>query len=261
MASDKEAIMNDAAKATSVDPGEIANFEAMADEWWDENGKFKPLHKFNPIRIGYVRDMVISHFGLQTDDAVVKLKPFAGLKFLDIGCGGGLLSEPMTRLGAEVTAADASQKNIQIAALHAEKSGLDIDYRYTTAEDLAASGEKFDVILNMEVIEHVADIEGFVGACATLLKPGGIMFVATLNRTAKSFAFAIVGAEYVLRWLPKGTHSWKKFLKPSEVARLVRGNGLMVRDVAGATYNPFEDRWHISKDLSINYMLAATNPA
>ncbi len=261
MASDKEAIMNDATTAKSVDPVEIANFEAMAEEWWDENGKFKPLHKFNPIRIGYVRDTVISHFGLQTDDAVVKLKPFAGLKVLDIGCGGGLLSEPMARLGADVIAADASRKNIQIASLHAEKSGLNIDYRHTTAEELAATGEKFDIILNMEVIEHVADIDGFVEACAAMLKPGGIMFVATLNRTAKSFAFAIVGAEYVLRWLPKGTHSWKKFLKPSEVARLARNNGLAVKDVAGATYNPFEDRWHISKDLSINYLLAAVNPA
>lgn len=261
MASDEEAIMNDAVKAKSVDPDEIANFEAMAEEWWDENGKFKPLHKFNPIRIGYVRDTVVAHFGLQTGDAVVKLKPFTGLKVLDIGCGGGLLSEPMARLGADVIAADASRKNIQIAALHAEKNSLDIDYRHTTAEELAASGEKFDVILNMEVIEHVADIEGFIEACATMLKPGGIMFVATLNRTAKSFAFAIVGAEYVLRWLPKGTHSWRKFLKPSEVARLVRGNDLTVKDIAGATYNPFEDRWHISKDLSINYLLAAAKPA
>lgn len=252
--------MSDAAKAKSVDPGEIANFAAMADEWWDENGKFKPLHKFNPIRIGYIRDTVIDHFGLQLDSAVVKLKPFEGLRVLDIGCGGGLLSEPMARLGATVVAADASEKNIQIASLHAEKSGLKIDYRHSTAEELAAAGEKFDVILNMEVIEHVADIEGFVGACSTLLKPGGIMFIATLNRTAKSFAFAIVGAEYILRWLPKGTHNWKKFLKPSEVARLVRANGLVVRDISGAIYNPFEDRWRIGKDLSVNYMLAAINP-
>ena len=252
--------MSDAAKAKSVDPGEIANFAAMADEWWDENGKFKPLHKFNPIRIGYIRDTVIDHLGLQLDSAVVKLKPFEGLRVLDIGCGGGLLSEPMARLGATVVAADASEKNIQIASLHAEKSGLKIDYRHSTAEELAAAGEKFDVILNMEVIEHVADIEGFVGACSTLLKPGGIMFIATLNRTAKSFAFAIVGAEYILRWLPKGTHNWKKFLKPSEVARLVRANGLVVRDISGAIYNPFEDRWRIGKDLSVNYMLAAINP-
>lgn len=249
--------MDNTVKAKSVDPAEIANFAAMADEWWDENGKFKPLHKFNPIRIGYIRDTVIDHFRLQTDDAIVKLKPFQGLRILDIGCGGGLLSEPMARLGADVVAADASEKNIQIAKIHAEKSGLQIDYRHTTAEDLADAGEQFDVILNMEVIEHVADIEGFIEACSTMLKPGGIMFIATLNRTAKSFAFAIVGAEYVLRWLPKGTHSWKKFLKPSEVARLVRNNTLSVRDISGATYNPFEDRWHLSMDLSVNYMIAA----
>jgi 2-polyprenyl-6-hydroxyphenyl methylase/3-demethylubiquinone-9 3-methyltransferase len=256
----KEVNMDHTANANSVDPGEIANFVAMADEWWDENGKFKPLHKFNPIRIGYIRDTVIQHFSLQTEDAVVKLKPFKGLRVLDIGCGGGLLSEPMARLGADVVAADAAEKNIQIAKVHAEKSGLQIDYRHTTAEELAASGEQFDVVLNMEVIEHVADIEGFVESCSALLKPGGIMFIATLNRTAKSFAFAIVGAEYILRWLPKGTHSWKKFLKPSEVARLVRRNNLMVHDVSGATYNPFEDRWHLSKDLSVNYMIAATKP-
>lgn len=255
-----EVIMDNTAKAKSVDPGEIANFAAMADEWWDENGKFKPLHKFNPIRIGYIRDTVIAHFRLQTDDAVVKLKPFKGLRVLDIGCGGGLLSEPMARLGADVVAADAAEKNIQIAKVHAEKSGLQIDYRHTTAEDLAAAGERFDVVLNMEVIEHVADIEGFIEACSSLLKPGGVMFIATLNRTAKSFAFAIVGAEYILRWLPKGTHSWKKFLKPSEVARLVRSNNLTIHDISGATYNPFEDRWHLSKDLSVNYMIAATKP-
>ncbi|MCC3303193.1 bifunctional 2-polyprenyl-6-hydroxyphenol methylase/3-demethylubiquinol 3-O-methyltransferase UbiG [Sneathiella sp. HT1-7] len=249
--------MDNTVKAKSVDPAEIANFAAMADEWWDENGKFKPLHKFNPIRIGYIRDTVIDHFRLQTDDAIVKLKPFQGLRILDIGCGGGLLSEPMARLGADVVAADASEKNIQIAKVHAEKSGLQIDYRHTTAEDLADAGEQFDVILNMEVIEHVADIEGFIEACSTMLKPGGIMFIATLNRTAKSFAFAIVGAEYVLRWLPKGTHNWKKFLKPSEVARLVRNNNLSVRDISGATYNPFENRWHLSMDLSVNYMIAA----
>ena len=252
--------MSDAARAKSVDPSEIANFAAMADEWWDERGKFKPLHKFNPIRIGYIRDTVIAHFGLSLDDAVISLRPFEGLRILDIGCGGGLLSEPMARLGGTVVGADASEKNIQIAALHAEKSGLNIDYRHTTAEALAEAGEQFDVILNMEVIEHVADIDGFVAACSKLLKPGGIMFIATLNRTAKSFAFAIVGAEYVLRWLPKGTHNWRKFLKPSEVARLVRANGLTLRDMAGATYNPIEDRWRLSRDYSVNYMLAAVKP-
>jgi 2-polyprenyl-6-hydroxyphenyl methylase/3-demethylubiquinone-9 3-methyltransferase len=255
-----EAVMNENATSKSVDPAEIANFVAMADEWWDESGKFKPLHKFNPIRIGYVRDQVVNHFAIDQDEAVTKLKPFKGLRFLDIGCGGGLLSEPIARMGATVVAADAAEKNIQIASVHAEKMGLDIDYRHTTAEDLAKAGETFDVILNMEVIEHVADMEGFMEACCKLLKPGGIMFVATLNRTAKSFAMAIVGAEYVLRWLPKGTHNWKKFLKPSEVARAVRNYGLTVEDLAGASYNPFEDRWHLSKDLSVNYLLCATKP-
>jgi len=252
--------MSGPSQAKSVDPTEIANFSAMADEWWDETGKFKPLHKFNPIRIGYVRDQVIAHFGLQTDDAVAKLKPFKGLRFLDIGCGGGLLSEPMARLGADMVSADAAEKNIQIASLHAEKMGIDIDYRHTTAESLAEAGEKFDVILNMEVIEHVADVEGFVEACCSLLSPGGIMFVATLNRTPKSYALAIVGAEYILRWLPKGTHNWKKFLKPSEVSRCLRNEGLLITDLAGAAYNPFEDRWHLSKDLRVNYLLTSTKP-
>ncbi len=250
--------MTDAAKAKSVDPEEIANFAAMADEWWDEKGKFRPLHKFNPIRIGYIRDKVIDHFGIKNADGVAQLKPLKGLRLLDIGCGGGLLSEPMARLGAEVVAADASETNINVASLHSEKGGLDIDYRHTTAEELAASGEQFDIILNMEVIEHVADLEGFAAACCQMLKPGGIMFVATLNRTLKSYALAIVGAEYVLRWLPRGTHNWKKFLKPSEVVHLLRGNGLSILDMAGATYNPLSDSWRISRDLDVNYMLCAT---
>lgn len=252
--------MSDAAKAKSVDPKEISNFAAMADEWWDETGKFKPLHKFNPIRIGYIRDQVIDHFNKQPEGAPEQLKPFKGLRFLDIGCGGGLLSEPMARLGAEVVAADASETNINVASLHSEKMGLSIDYRHTTAEDLAASGEKFDVILNMEVIEHVADLEGFVASCCTMLKPGGLMFIATLNRTFKSYALAIVGAEYVLRWLPRGTHNWKKFLRPSEVIGLVRDNGILVKDMAGATYNPLGDEWSLSRDFSVNYMLTTTKP-
>ncbi|GLQ08053.1 ubiquinone biosynthesis O-methyltransferase [Sneathiella chinensis] len=244
-----------------MDPKEISNFAAMADEWWDETGKFKPLHRFNPIRIGYVRDQVIQHFQIDTNSPESQLKPFKGLRFLDIGCGGGLLSEPMARLGAEIVSADASETNINIASLHAEKSGLSIDYRHTTAEDLAAAGEKFDVILNMEVIEHVADVEGFAAACASMLKPGGLMFIATLNRTFKSYAFAIVGAEYVLRWLPRGTHNWKKFLRPSEVARLVRGNGLVVTDMTGAVYNPLDDSWRLGKDMTINYIVTSTRPA
>ncbi len=252
--------MSDAANSKSVDPKEISNFAAMADEWWDETGKFKPLHKFNPIRIGYIRDQVVENFKIKLENATDQLKPFAGLRFLDIGCGGGLLTEPMARLGAEIVAADASETNINVASLHSEKMGLDIDYRHTTAEQLAESGEKFDVILNMEVIEHVADLEGFSRACCTMLKPGGIMFVATLNRTLKSYTLAIVGAEYVLRWLPRGTHNWKKFLRPSEVIKLVRSSGLQVLNMAGATYNPIQDKWRLSKDLSVNYMLTAKRP-
>lgn len=253
--------MNEAANSKSVDPKEISNFAAIADEWWDETGKFKPLHKFNPIRIGYIRDQVTQHFQVNLEKGPALLKPFKGLRFLDIGCGGGLLSEPMCRLGAEVVAADASQTNINVASLHAKNAGLDIDYRHCTAEQLADEGEKFDVILNMEVIEHVADLEGFTQACCQMLKPGGIMFVATLNRTFKSYALAIVGAEYVLRWLPRGTHNWKKFLRPSEVVKLVRANGLLVENMSGATYNPIADSWRLSNNLSVNYMITAHRPA
>ncbi|WP_169546328.1 bifunctional 2-polyprenyl-6-hydroxyphenol methylase/3-demethylubiquinol 3-O-methyltransferase UbiG [Sneathiella aquimaris] len=253
--------MSDAANSKSVDPKEISNFAAMADEWWDEKGKFKPLHKFNPIRIGYIRDQVIHHFGLQPTEGAGQLKPLKGLRLLDIGCGGGLLSEPMARLGAEVVAADASETNIRVASLHAEKMGLSIDYRHTTAEELAAAGEKFDIILNMEVIEHVADVDGFNASCCEMLKPGGILFVATLNRTMKSYALAIVGAEYILRWLPRGTHNWKKFLRPSEVIKMVRNRGLLIKDMSGATYNPINDNWRLSQDFSVNYMIAAHKPS
>ncbi len=253
--------MSDAANSKSVDPQEISNFAAMADEWWDETGKFKPLHKFNPIRIGYVRDQIVDHFNLETEQGPAQLKPLKGLRLLDIGCGGGLLSEPMARMGADVVAADASETNINVASLHSEKSGLDIDYRHTTAEELAAGGEKFDIILNMEVIEHVADIHGFAESCCGMLKPGGLLFVATLNRTTKSYALAIVGAEYILRWLPRGTHNWKKFLKPSEVVKLIRSNGLLVKDMSGASYNPFDDSWRLSRDLSVNYMITACREA
>ncbi|WP_025900035.1 bifunctional 2-polyprenyl-6-hydroxyphenol methylase/3-demethylubiquinol 3-O-methyltransferase UbiG [Sneathiella glossodoripedis] len=253
--------MTEAANSKSVDPQEIKNFASMADEWWDESGKFKPLHKFNPLRIAYIRDQVIKHFLDLEPNAPLSLKPLKGLRLLDIGCGGGLLSEPMARLGAEVVAADASSTNIKVASLHAEQSGLQIDYRHTTAEELAATGEKFDVILNMEVIEHVADLEGFSKSCCQMLKPGGLMFVATLNRTLKSYALAIVGAEYILRWLPVGTHNWKKFLRPSEVVSLLRQNDLQIKEIKGASYNPIDATWSLSKDLSVNYMLCATRLA
>lgn len=252
--------MSDAARAKSVDPSEIANFAAMADEWWDERGKFKPLHKFNPIRIGYIRDTVIAHFGLSLDDAVIKLRPFEGLRILDIGCGGGLLSEPMARLGGTVVGADASEKNIQIAALHAEKSGLNIDYRHTTAEALAEAGEQFDVILNMEVIEHVADPMQFLKDCASMLRPGGIMFIATLNRTLKAHALAIVGAEYVLGWLPRGTHDWKKFITTNEMETGITEAGLALKELVGVSYNPLADKWSLGRDTDVNYMALAEKP-
>ncbi len=216
----------------------------MADQWWDESGKFKPLHKFNPTRVSYIRDRLTEHFG--------KLQ---GLDVLDIGCGGGLLCEPITRLGAKVTGIDASEKNIKIAAIHAENSGLDINYQCISAEEMAAKKKKFDVVLNMEVIEHVADVESFLAASCALVKPGGLMIVATLNRTVKSFALAIVGAEYVLRWLPRGTHDWKKFLKPSEIEAPISRGGLKLKEIQGVSYNPIKDSWNLSEDIDVNYMM------
>jgi 2-polyprenyl-6-hydroxyphenyl methylase/3-demethylubiquinone-9 3-methyltransferase len=233
-------------KAQSIDENEIAKFSAMADQWWDLNGKFKPLHKFNPVRIGYVRDHIKSHFNREDCE---------GITLLDIGCGGGLLSEPMARQGMDVTAIDASEKNIKIASLHAEKSDLKIDYRCTSAEELATTGIQFDVVLNMEVIEHVADVESFLKASCGLAKPNGIMILATLNRTIKSYALAIVGAEYVLKWLPKGTHDWNKFLKPSEIEPHLRNNGMNLQKIQGVSYNPLQDEWGLSSDIDVNYMM------
>ena len=232
--------------AKSIDKDEVAKFSAMAEEWWDLNGKFKPLHKFNPVRVGYIKDRAASHLGVDS---------LKDVEILDIGCGGGLLSEPLARLGAKMTSIDASEKNIKIAKLHAEKSGLGINYQCTSAEELAAMGKKFDIVLNMEVVEHVADVESFLKASCELLKPGGIMFLATLNRTAKSFALAIIGAEYVLKWLPKGTHNWEKFLKPSEVERHLRVSGLGLQELQGVSYNPFKDEWRLSSDIAVNYMM------
>ncbi|MFA5120797.1 bifunctional 2-polyprenyl-6-hydroxyphenol methylase/3-demethylubiquinol 3-O-methyltransferase UbiG [Zavarzinia sp.] len=241
---------------TTIDPGEVAQFSAIAEEWWDPAGKFKPLHKFNPTRLAYLRETIGRHFGRPAAD----LKPFAGLRLLDIGCGGGLLSEPMARLGAEVVGADASEKNVKVAALHAEQSGLPIDYRCTTAEDLARAGERFDIVLNMEVVEHVADLNLFMAACASMVKPGGVMVTATLNRTPKAFALAIVGAEYVLRWLPRGTHHFNKFVKPSELAAALRPTGLETRGSTGVSYNPLADEWRLSRDMDVNYMVFAVRP-
>lgn len=239
--------------ATTINPDEIGRFSAMADEWWDPAGKFKPLHKFNPVRLAYIREQAIAHFGR---DGMAR-RPFEGLRLLDIGCGGGLLCEPMARLGAKVVGADASEKNIKIASLHAEQSGLDIDYRATTSEALAEAGEQFDIVLNMEVVEHVADVPLYLKSCADLVAPGGLMFVATINRTARAFALAIVGAEYVLRWLPRGTHTYEKFLTPDEIAAILSRNAMRIKDRCGVSYSPLSGEWRRSRDMGVNYMLLA----
>ena len=240
--------------ASTVDPAEVAKFEAMAAEWWNPSGKFKPLHMLNPCRLDYITTQIASEF----DRDLATPLPFAGLRILDIGCGGGLLSEPMARLGADVVGADPATRNIPVARLHAEQSGLTIDYRLTTAEDLAAAGEQFDVVLNMEVVEHVPNPQSFLSACQTLLKPGGLMICSTLNRNAKSFGVAIVGAEWVMRWLPKGTHDWKKFITPDELAEFIRKAGLDPVDRKGMVFNPIAWSWSLSsRDLSVNYVTAS----
>ena len=240
---------------TTVDPAEIERFSRIAEEWWDPTGKFAPLHQLNPVRIGYLRDRAAAHW--QRD--ALSGSPLAGLDLLDIGCGGGLLSEPMTRLGAKVTGIDAAPRNIATAALHAEGQGLTIDYRATTAEALAASGKQYDVVLALEIVEHVADVELFLKCCGQLVKPGGLLFLSTLNRTAKAWMLAIAGAEYVLRWLPRGTHDWKKFLKPSEAVRGLRGGDIEAREIVGVVYSPLSRAWSLNKsDLDVNYMLYGT---
>lgn len=242
----------------TIDAGEIAKFTAMAEEWWDAEGKFRPLHKLNPARLGYLRDRITDRFGRDP----LAPAPLTGLEILDIGCGGGLISEPLCRLGAAVTGVDAAERNIEIAKLHAAKMGLEIDYRFAAAADLVAEGHQFDAVVNMEVIEHVADIDRFIGDCAALVKPGGLMILATLNRTAKSFALAIVGAEYVLRWLPRGTHDWRKFVKPSELAAACRPVGLDLVDLTGLRYDPLKDRWQLAPgDVAVNYMAVAEKAA
>ena len=243
---------------TTVDPAEVAKFEAMAAEWWDPKGKFKPLHMLNPCRLDYITRQIAGEFGRDLNGPA----PFSGLRILDIGCGGGLLSEPMARLGADVVGADAAPRNIPVAQVHAEQSGLAIDYRHTTAEDLAAAGEQFDVVLNMEVVEHVADPLAYLTACRELLKPGGLHICSTINRNPKSFAMAIVGAEYVMRWLPKGTHEWNKFITPDELFDLLRNAGLDPVDRKGFVFNPILWTWSLSeRDLSVNYVTASLKPA
>ena len=238
--------------AGTIDPDDVERFSRIADEWWDPTGKFAPLHRLNPVRIGYIRDRVAAHW--QWD--ALNGEPLKGLSLLDIGCGGGLLSEPMTRLGASVTGVDASPRNIGVAALHAEAQGLAIDYRQGTAEALVESGAQFDVVLALEIVEHVADVDLFLQSCGRLVKPGGLLFLSTLNRTAKAWALAIVGAEYVLGWLPRGTHDWKKFLKPSEVARGLRAGGIETQEIVGVVYAPLSRKWSLNRnDLDVNYML------
>lgn len=244
-------------RGASVDPAETAKFAAMAEAWWDPHGKFRPLHKFNPTRIAFIRDRVAARRGRDP----LAPRPLADLKLLDIGCGGGLLAEPMARLGASVTGIDAVARNIAVARLHAERTGLAIDYRTATPEELVESGVKFDVILNMEVLEHVADRGAFLAACCALLADDGLMFIATLNRTAKAFALAIVGAEYVLGWLPRGTHDWRKFVRPSELAAGLRPHGVGFAEITGVAYSPLADRWSLSRDLDVNYMAVAEKAA
>ena len=243
--------------ATTINDAEIAKFTAMAEEWWSPTGKFKPLHKFNPVRLGYIREHALAHFGR---DGTL-MRPFEGLSILDVGCGGGLLCEPLARLGATVTGVDAAERNITIAKLHAEQSGVSVDYRATTSEALVAEGKKYDMVLNMEVVEHVDNVPLYMKSCADLVKPGGLMLTATLNRTARAFALAIVGAEYVLGWLPKGTHDWKKFLTPDEIKTLLTRNGLVVTDKTGVVFHPLADEWRKSADMGVNYMVMARRPA
>jgi 2-polyprenyl-6-hydroxyphenyl methylase/3-demethylubiquinone-9 3-methyltransferase len=242
------------ASAASVDPAEIARFAAMAEEWWNPDGKFRPLHRFNPIRLKLIRDRLCAHFGRDP----LAPAPLAGLRLLDIGCGGGLIAEPLARLGASVTGIDAADRNVRVATIHARQMGLDIDYRHSAAEDLAATGATFDAVLALEIVEHVADLASFLGACTHLVQPGGLLAVATLNRTPQSYLLAIVGAEYVLRWLPRGTHDWRKFVRPAELAAGLRPHGAEIREMTGVAYNPLLDEWRPTSDLSVNYLAFAT---
>ncbi len=242
---------------STVDDAEVARFAAMAAEWWDPAGKMAMLHKFNPVRLGVIKEAACRRFGRD----VRRLDSLRGLRFLDIGCGAGILSEPLARLGADVVGADPAVANIEAGKLHAAAACLAIDYRATTAEALADAGERFDVVLAMEVVEHVADLSLFVRRCAEMVKPGGLLIAATINRTLKSFALAIVGAEYVLRWLPRGTHRWDKFVTPNELSVALERHGLRVIDETGVIYNLLADRWQLSSDLDVNYMLTAEKPA
>lgn len=243
--------------AGSVDPAEIAKFARLAEEWWDPEGPMRPLHRLNPARLAFLRDRLAPAAGQPAGS----LKPLTGLKILDLGCGAGLVSEPLARMGAQVVGADAAEESLAVARRHAAEAGLAIDYRCVTAEALAAAGESFDAVVALEIVEHVTDPARFLGDAATLVRPGGQLLLSTLNRTAKAFLMAIVGAEWVLRWLPRGTHEWRRFLKPSEVAHLIRPRGLEIAALAGLVYNPLDQSWRLSeRDLDVNYLMAAVKP-
>lgn len=242
------------ATASTTSPEEVAKFEKMADTWWDPTGPFRPLHKFNPARIRYIRDQLASHFGRD----IKKSRPFADLSLLDIGCGGGLIAEPMARLGFDVTGIDAAEKNVNVARIHAARSDLDINYEAAPPEDLLVQKTKYDVVLSLEVVEHVADLNAFLEAASNLVAPNGVLIAATLNRTLKSLALAKIGAEYVLRWLPPGTHDWRKFVKPSELSAGLRRGGMAVVDISGLIYDVMTDTWTAGRDLGVNYIVFAT---
>ncbi|HEX2509807.1 MAG TPA: bifunctional 2-polyprenyl-6-hydroxyphenol methylase/3-demethylubiquinol 3-O-methyltransferase UbiG [Microvirga sp.] len=238
---------------STIDPAEVARFERVAESWWDPKGPMGVLHRFNPVRLAYIRDAACRKF----ERDAKSVRSLEGLAILDVGCGGGVLSEPLARLGARVTGLDPAPTNVAVAKHHAARAGVPVDYRSEAVEVVAARGESFDVVLAMEVVEHVADVTAFVRACAAAVKPGGLLVVATLNRTLRSFAFAIVGAEYLLGWLPKGTHQWDKFVTPDELKLVIQGNGLSVVDVRGVVYDPLRDRWSLSRDTAVNYMVTA----
>jgi 2-polyprenyl-6-hydroxyphenyl methylase/3-demethylubiquinone-9 3-methyltransferase len=243
-------------RAASIDAAEVAKFSALADRWWDARGPFRPLHKFTPVRMRYIRDRLVAHVGADPRSPA----PLAGLRVLDVGCGGGLVAEPLARLGADVTGIDASGPNIEAARLHASGLGLAIDYRHAAAEDLAARGERYDAVLALEIIEHVADPDAFLATLADLVRPGGLVLVATLNRTSRSYLQAILGAEYLLRWLPRGTHDWRRFMKPEELEAGLDRAGLATTDRTGVCYAPLADEWRLCDDLGVNYMVAAVRP-